>query len=613
MTKDSQQLLAEYAANGSEAAFRELVVRYLGLVHSTALRLVGGNTQMAEDVSQTVFLGLARKGRTLSSKVKLGGWLHQHTYYAATRAIRNEQRRQVREQEAVQMNTLQDGTEAQWHQLAPILDDAITQLGSEDRTAIMLRYFEQQNFRAIGKALGSTQDAARVRVNRALEKLHFLLKQRGVVLSAATLGSLLTVQAVTIPPAGLAIAISTAAMAGATTGTGLTLTLLKLMASTKIKLALPALIAVGLTTTFVMHHRSQMNLREENRALREQIGHRETDHEKFSTRASTVGRTPRFPVPNAWAAARPSEPLSEDLHLPSLYTRLLKDGKSAVLTIEGVQPYLEANGRNAASLVAAFRATGDPTLLQEALQRYPNNPQVNFTAALNKDFPPEERRQWLDAFEKSDPENALANHLSALDYFDSGKRDQAVQELIAASGKQQFQDYTKDFVMNAEEAYLAAGYAAADAKTLSTTGLALPQLSELKRLGQDMVNLAASYRQVGDESSAQATLQIAANLGQGYRNASTQQLAAQLVGMSIEDMSLKAMNPTSAYGDTGQTVQDRISQLAQQRAALREITQKITPIMEMMSDQDWISFNNRLMIFGEEPAMRWLVSKHVTP
>lgn len=149
---DTQQLLAEYAACGSEAAFRELVARYLNLVYSTALRLVGGDTQLAEDVAQTVFIGLARKGRTLSCKVMLGGWLHQHTYYVATRVIRGEQRRQIREREAVEMNTLQDDSAAQWRQLAPILDEAITELGSEDRTAIMLRFFEHRDFRTSGKA-----------------------------------------------------------------------------------------------------------------------------------------------------------------------------------------------------------------------------------------------------------------------------------------------------------------------------------------------------------------------------------------------------------------------------------------------------------------------------
>src|SRR5882672_7164332 len=261
MTKDSQQLIAEYAAQGSDAAFRELVARYLNLVYSTALRLVGGDTQLAEDVAQTVFIGLARKGRTLSSKVMLGGWLHQYTYHVATRAVRSEQRRQNREREAVEMNTLHGDSDANWRQLAPMLDEAITQLGSEDRTAIVLRFIEQRDFRSVGEALGSSQDAARVRVNRALEKLHVLLKQRGAALSVGALGSLLATDAITAAPAGLAVTISTAALAGAATGAGTTLTLLKLMTTTQLKLGLTALVVAGAATTLIVQHHLQAGVR----------------------------------------------------------------------------------------------------------------------------------------------------------------------------------------------------------------------------------------------------------------------------------------------------------------------------------------------------------------
>src|SRR3982750_2063683 len=106
--KTSQTLLADYVDNGSDTAFRELVARYFGLVYSTALRLVGGNAHLAEDVAQTVFIGLAKNSRKLSNEVMLGGWLHQHTFHVATRAIRAERRRQSREREAAEMNTLND-------------------------------------------------------------------------------------------------------------------------------------------------------------------------------------------------------------------------------------------------------------------------------------------------------------------------------------------------------------------------------------------------------------------------------------------------------------------------------------------------------------------------
>ena len=105
---DSQTLLADYVRHDSEAAFRELVVRYLDLVYSTAVRLVGGNTHLAEDVSHTVFIDLARSAKSLSNEVKLGGWLHRHTCFVAAKVLRGERRRQFRERQSVEMNAQPD-------------------------------------------------------------------------------------------------------------------------------------------------------------------------------------------------------------------------------------------------------------------------------------------------------------------------------------------------------------------------------------------------------------------------------------------------------------------------------------------------------------------------
>lgn len=266
---DTQQLLAEYAANGSEAAFRELVARYINFVYSVALRLVDGDSQLAEDVTQTVFIALAKDGRTLSREVMLGGWLHQQTYHLATRAVRGERRRQFREREAVEMNMLQDDSRANWRQVAPILDEAITQLSSEDRTAILLRFFEQHDFRSVGDALGATEDAARMRVNRALEKLHSLLTRRGVTLSLAALGTVLTAKAITAAPAGLAAAMSSVALASAVAGTGTTLPFLKAITMTKSQVGIiGAILAASLLTLLVVQHRAQVKPREENLPLR---------------------------------------------------------------------------------------------------------------------------------------------------------------------------------------------------------------------------------------------------------------------------------------------------------------------------------------------------------
>src|ERR1022692_2389166 len=128
---DSQQLLADYVRNGSGDALREMVTRYLALGYFTPIRLVGGDVHLAEDVAQTVFLDLARKSRTLPADVMLGGWLHRDTCFVASKTMRSERRRQSRERQAVEMNSLQNHSESDLRLVAPILDEAINRLGAQ--------------------------------------------------------------------------------------------------------------------------------------------------------------------------------------------------------------------------------------------------------------------------------------------------------------------------------------------------------------------------------------------------------------------------------------------------------------------------------------------------
>jgi RNA polymerase sigma factor (sigma-70 family) len=268
---DGQRLLTEYATSGSEAAFRDLLTRYLNLVYSTAVRLVGGDTHLAEDVTQTVFIDLARAAPSLAKGVMVGGWLHRHTCYVGSKTLRGERRRQLRERQAVEMNSVQDDhSESNLAEVAPILDDAIEALGAEDRTAILLRFFEQLDLRAVGDALGTSEEAARKRVSRALDQLHFKLTRRGITLSAAALGTALAAEAVTAAPPSLAAATMAAALSGTATTTATVLTATKAMAMTTLqKAALTATLAIVAGAGIHQAYKASQ-LRDELQALRQQ-------------------------------------------------------------------------------------------------------------------------------------------------------------------------------------------------------------------------------------------------------------------------------------------------------------------------------------------------------
>lgn len=270
-----EQRLAEYAETGSEAAFREVVERYVDLVYSAAIRLVNGDAHLAEDVTQGVFADLARMARKVSPNTMLGGWLHRHACFVARNAMRGERRRQRRERSAVEMNSIEDHSEANLALIAPVLDEAINELPAEDRAAVVLRFFEQKDFRSVGDELGSNEEAARKRVHRALDKLRALLSRRGVALSATALTATLATGAVTAAPAGMAASISTAALASAAAGGGMALTLLQIMSMSKLKIGIAAVVIAAVAAPLGMQYRSNEKLRDENTALREQLAQME--------------------------------------------------------------------------------------------------------------------------------------------------------------------------------------------------------------------------------------------------------------------------------------------------------------------------------------------------
>jgi hypothetical protein len=167
----------------------------------------------------------------------LAGWLHRDTRYTALDFIRGEARRLRREQQSVEMNATNSDPQAGWEEIRPLLDEALTKLSPADRDALLLRYFEQRDFAGVGAALGASAEAARKRVDRALERLREQLVKRGITTTAAALGGALAAHGVETVPAGLVISLAAGATSAAASGAGSWLSNLMLMTKTKIAIS----------------------------------------------------------------------------------------------------------------------------------------------------------------------------------------------------------------------------------------------------------------------------------------------------------------------------------------------------------------------------------------
>jgi RNA polymerase sigma factor (sigma-70 family) len=248
---NDHELLAQFARENSEAAesaFAALVGRHVALVYSVAMRRTG-NPHAAEEITQAVFIILARKAKNLSAKTILSGWLHETTRLTAANYLRAEIRRRKHEQEAFMQTILtQSAHDETWQQLAPYLDEAISKLRAKDRDALILRYFENKNLREVGDALGLEERAAQKRVNRAVEKLRTYFSKRGIGLTAAVVAGVISAHSVQAAPIGLAKTISVVAIAKGSMAAASTITLvkgtMKMMTWMKIKFALGTSIAI---------------------------------------------------------------------------------------------------------------------------------------------------------------------------------------------------------------------------------------------------------------------------------------------------------------------------------------------------------------------------------
>ena len=249
------ELLKAYSESASEEAFGQLTRQYINLVYSAALRQIG-NHAGAEEVTQVVFILLARKAATLDPKTILPAWLLRTTRFTALNYRQRESRRNQREQHAFCMNQPgQASEESPWDQIAPFLDDALDQLNERDRTALILRFFQNKSVKDVGLSLGIEPAAAGKRIGRAVEKIRARLIRRGLILSSAGLIAGLGSQAVQAAPAGMTATITAGALGASSSATSsLASTTLNWIAAAKIKASVVAwgsLLVTGIGTGVV--------------------------------------------------------------------------------------------------------------------------------------------------------------------------------------------------------------------------------------------------------------------------------------------------------------------------------------------------------------------------
>jgi hypothetical protein len=303
-------------------------------------------------------------------------------------------------------------------------------------------------------------------------------------------------------------------------------------------------------------------------------------------------KVPPLPQAREASASAPGEvagPLSQ----------LFKDNsKGLKLSVAQLATYLSKNGRNAESLLAAMRLTGDIAFLTEAAQKFPNDAAVQTEIALRSGVHGE-RRRAIDAMKVLDPDNALGHHLSALDHLRHGRAEDGYNDLIAATGKTRFDDHALQAQQSAEEAYLAAGFSPVQAKAAAMMGLQRRQIEPMRDLSKQLSNLQNGYSSIGDTTSAESLRQMGESLGRQMQ-ASASYLIDELAGINVEHQFLPA-------SDGG--------------ARQRELQQRVNAIRALSSSPHWKAllegndtaeitlYLDRLKLYGEAATIQWLMHR----
>lgn len=281
----------------------------------------------------------------------------------------------------------------------------------------------------------------------------------------------------------------------------------------------------------------------------------------------------------------------------------------ARLSTEQLQRHIDTNRQSAESFLAAFQASGDKYWLTNAAALHPDDPSVQF-AMISHAADDNNRREWLDRFKNSDPENALANFLSARDHFQQGDPEGAVKDLLAGAAKPGFNDYTHHDIQSAEEMYLAAGESPIESKILANIQERLPHLQELRRLPQDLVKLQEAAGTRDDAQTYNDLAQIGVRLGESVgRSEGVQYLLNDLVGIAIQKQMLNTLQPDGRYPFLQSTPEQTLATLDARVRQIRAASQGGGDIANA-APNDIMAYFDRTKVHGELNALEWLAAKN---
>ena len=446
MTNDTDllgQFTREPATRPGQDAFTALVDRHLNLVYSAALRQVR-SPQLAEEISQSVFTQLANHAASLKPGTVLAAWLHQVTHHAAIDVVRRECRRQAREQIACEMSRLMDDNPVDWTLIEPLLDEAVQSLDETDRTAIIVRFFENKSLREVGETLGTSEDAAQKRISRALERLREHFVRHKIAAAAAGLAAVMSTHAVQAAPAGLSSTIASGSLAAAVSvPVSASLTTAKIIAMTTLQKVAVGIVLVGAAVTIIYQQHEVSQLRQQAETLTKQPGadsdvNRQMEQLK-KERDSASNELAALTAENAALKNRPTEVLKLRGQVGTLQDQKTKLGETAAIS------KLTATSRGpAVNARPAKSRDGSMIYKQFAQQAKLDKDQADKFNDLLADH----IMQDVDLVTTALHDKTSVDQMKQLFAGDNASLEKSVQDLLGDDAVGQYRDYTENLLGN---------------------------------------------------------------------------------------------------------------------------------------------------------------------